>query len=245
MDVQEQVSVIFEPHPLDQNHCFNLPENTTEIFISVDVDVQVNGLLFEKSGNKDLMIYFQGNAKNLQNFIDNHRMVLDWGFNVVVTDYRSFGKSNGKLTGEHAFYLDAEKIYEYALSLGYQAENIILYGYSMGTSAATYLAATKKAKAVILESAYSSIPEIQWVGNRTPAFELNSAEKAVAVVIPTLLIHGDLDEVITLDHSQRIFNRLKLTMNKEIIVIQGGGHDDLKQRPEYANYIREFINKIS
>jgi pimeloyl-ACP methyl ester carboxylesterase len=247
MTINKQTKVIFEPEKLEASYQFKLPQNTKEINITVDENIFLNGLLYEKSENKFLMIYFQGNSKNLQNFLDNHNMVLSWGYNVLVTDYRSFGKSSGTLNGENKMYSDADKIYDYAMQLGYKSENIILYGYSMGTSMATYLASTRKVKAVILESAYSSIPEISWVGNKAPAYELNSAEKAKNIRIPTLLIHGDKDDVITPDHSQRIFDNLK-TVKKERIVLEGGGHGDLRKRPEYQKIINDFIigtNEIS
>jgi pimeloyl-ACP methyl ester carboxylesterase len=240
--IEKQTAAIFEPVKLDANYQFKLPENTKEINIPVEKNVALNGLLFEKKEHPYLMIYFQGNAKNLQNFLDNHSMALNWGYNILVTDYRSFGKSSGKLKGQRKLYEDAGKIYDYAIGLGYKPENIILYGYSMGTSSAAYLAATKPAKAVILESAYSSIPEISWVGNKAPRYELNTAEKAKQINIPALLIHGDKDEVITPDHAQRIYANLKTT-DKKMVIIEGGKHGDLRKRPEYQKLINDFIDQ--
>lgn len=241
MNIHKQTNLIFNPVQLEKDYVFKLPINTKEINISVERNVFLNGLLYEKKGNKDLMIYFQGNSKNLQNFLDHHSMVLSWGYNVLVTDYRSFGKSNGKLSGETKMYYDADKVYEYAIELGYKPENILLYGYSMGTSMASYLASKNQVKALILESAYSSIPEINWVANKAPNYELNTAEKAKNIDCPTLLIHGDIDDVITPDHSQRIFNNLK-TQNKKIVVLENGGHGDLRNRPEYQKIINDFID---
>lgn len=204
--------------------------------------MSLNGFLFEKPGNQYLLLYFQGNAKNLQNFLDNHRMVLDWGYNVLVTDYRGFGKSTGSLKGQNQMYADAEKVYDYAVQQGYKPDNILLYGYSMGTAMAAYLASAKKAKLLILESPFSSIPEIDWVGNKAPRFELNSKEKAKRIVIPTLLIHGSNDQVITADHSQRIFDQLK-TERKKRVLIEGGGHGDLRKSPEYKKLVTDFVSQ--
>jgi pimeloyl-ACP methyl ester carboxylesterase len=241
--VSKQTSIIFNPEKLATDYKFTLPDNTKEINIKVDNRAFLNGLLFEKIENKILLIYFQGNSKNLQNFLDNHRMVLDWGYNVLVTDYRGFGKSNGILKNQSKMYSDAEKVYEHAISLGYKPENIVLYGYSMGTSMAAYLASTRTAKALILESAFSSIPEISWVNNQAPNFELNTKDRAKNITIPTLLIHGDQDEVISPDHSLRIYNNLKTT-SKQRIVLENGGHGNLRNRPEYQKLINTFINQL-
>lgn len=242
MMISQQTQVIFEPVTLEPGYSFKLPAHTREIYIPVAKSVTLNGLLFEKPGQKLLMIYFQGNARNLQNFLDNHSMVLAWGYNVLVTDYRSFGKSGGLLQGQDQLYADADRVYNYALQLGYAPDNIVLYGYSMGTSSAAYLASTQAAKAVILESAYSSIPEIDWVGNKAPLYELNTAEKATRIMVPTLLIHGVNDTVITVDHSKRIFNNLS-TPHKNLILIEGGGHGDLRQRPEFQGIINDFVSR--
>jgi pimeloyl-ACP methyl ester carboxylesterase len=243
MNIRKQNHLLFEPVKLAEDYVFKLPDNTKEIYIPVTQNVKLNGLLFEKSENQYLMIYFQGNAKNLQNFLDNHSMALDWGYNVLVTDYRGFGKSGGSLRGETKMYADAEKVYDYALQLGYRPGNIILYGYSMGTALAGYLASTRQAKAVILESAYSSIPEINWVGDRAPRYTLNTAEKATRITMPALLIHGDSDEVITPDHSQRILGNLQSKIKRRI-VIKGGSHGDLRKRQEYRRLINDFIDYI-
>ena len=149
------------------------------------------------------MVYFQGNAKKLQNFLDNHAMVLDWGCNVLVTDYRSFGKSEGELCGQDQLYADAEQVHDYGRSLGYRAEQIILYGYSMGVAMVSHLATCREVTAVIMESGYSSVNEMGFVAGRCPAYELNNAKKAFRITISALVIHGELDTVIEPGHADR------------------------------------------
>lgn len=239
--IEEQARAIFEPIPLDRNYRFDLPAYTREIFIPVSEQGELNGFLFEKPGNTLLMVYFQGNARNLQNFLDNHSMVLDWGYNVLVTDYRGFGKSTGPLNGQSQMYADADQILDYALSLGYGLEHIILYGYSMGSAMACYLASTRKAKALVLESAYSSLPEV-FVDNDLPSYELNNQERAKSIGIPTLIIHGDQDGIITPDHAHRIYRNL-LSSRKKLTILMGGGHGDLRARSEYAFIVTDFIQQ--
>lgn len=241
MTIEEQAQIFFEPVLLDPNYVFDLPEHTREIFISLPEGGTLNGFLFEKAENKLLMIYFQGNAKNLQNFLDNHRTVLDWGFNVLVTDYRGFGKSTGRMNGQAQMYEDATKILHYAVSCGYAPENIILYGYSMGGAMACYLASVFKVKALVLESIYSSLPEV-WVNSQLLSYELNNKEKAKNINIPTLIIHGDQDDIITLDHAQRLYDNVR-TQRKRLTIIMGGGHGDLRDRSGYKTMLKEFIDQ--
>ncbi|KRT15921.1 hypothetical protein ASU31_10440 [Pedobacter ginsenosidimutans] len=242
-NIQEQTAIIFEPIKLEPEYEFVLPQFTIEIFVPVEKDITLNGLLYEKPTNKYLMIYFQGNAKNLQNFLDNHAMVFDWGYNILVTDYRSFGKSGGEITGEELLYSDAEKVYEFAAFLGYHPDQIILYGYSMGAAMVAHLATCKPAKAVIMESGYSSINEMEFSAGLCPAFPLNNAEKAKDIFMPALVIHGLSDHIITPDHAERILNRLGSTIKQQFIL--AGGHGDLKEKPEYIGIINGFIEKLS
>jgi pimeloyl-ACP methyl ester carboxylesterase len=243
-NIEEQTAVIFEPLKLDLDYQFVLPQFTREVSIPVDQDVDLSGLLYEKHENLYLMVYFQGNAKNLQNFLDNHSMVFDWGYNILVTDYRTFGKSGGQLTGQEQLYADAEKVYEYAIGLGYLPEQIILYGYSMGAAMVSHLAATKPAKAVILESGYSSVNEMDFSSGRCPAYELNNARKAKQISMPALVIHGELDEIITPDHAERIWENLGSSIKRKFIMA-GGGHGDLRGRPEYQRLVNDFIDSLS
>ncbi|ASK29362.1 hypothetical protein CEY12_04280 [Chryseobacterium sp. T16E-39] len=243
MDITKQTELIFEPIPLSQDYQFELPENVEEVFIHVTPEVILHGLHYKTTKSPLLLVYFQGNAKNMQNFFDHHAMILDWGYNVLVTDYRGFGKSTGSIDGEQNMYHDAEKVYEHALQLGYQPEDIILYGYSMGTSMAAYLATAKRARAVILESPYSSIAEISIFGDQAPAYQLNTAKRAAEIKIPVLLIHGELDDIITPDHAERIWANLQ-TQEKELIIISNGGHGDLKGREEYPLHFKRFISKL-
>ncbi|WP_294203675.1 alpha/beta fold hydrolase [uncultured Chryseobacterium sp.] len=241
MNIKKQTDLIFEPVKLDSNYPFILPEQSEEVFINIESEVNLHGIYFTRKDEPILLLYFQGNAKNLQNFLDNHSEILSWNYNVLTFDYRGFGKSTGSIESEESMYADSEKIFDYALSLGYRPENIILYGYSMGTSQAAYLSTRRKAKALILESPYSSIAEIEIFGNNAPDFTLNTGQRAKEINIPTLIIHGELDEIITADHAERIYSNLK-TANKELVIITKGGHGNLKNREEYSMHVNDFIS---
>lgn len=245
-DIQAQTAIIFEPVKLTKDYNFSPPEYTREIFLQVEEGVELNGLLYEKPGNCYLLLYFQGNAKNLQNFLDNHSMVFNWGYNILVADYRTFGKSGGELNGQDQLYADAEKVYDYALDLGYIPEQIILYGYSMGSAMVSHLAANKRAKTVIIESGYSSVNEIEFFSGQLPskgAYEFNNARKAKDIFMPALVIHGEEDDIITAKHADRIWDNLSSNI-KQKVILEGGGHGDLRARDEYQGIINTFIDKL-
>jgi pimeloyl-ACP methyl ester carboxylesterase len=129
------------------------------------------------------------------------------------------------------------------LQLGYKPEQVILYGYSMGTAMAAHVASVKPAKALILESAFATIGELDWVNNTAPAYQLNTIEKAPAINIPTLLIHGDSDKVIPPEHTNRIFQNLASPVKQQAI-LEEGGHGNLRSRPGYQNLVTGFIGSL-
>lgn len=238
----DQTTLLFEPEKLRPDYAFDLPNCMTEVFISVDKGIELNGLFFGKYTDAPLMIYFQGNAKNLRNFLDNHAMVLDWGYNLLVCDYRGFGKSGGEILSEEQLYGDAEKVYGLALTLGFTPENIILYGYSMGAAMVAHLASCRQAMAVVMESGYSSINEMEFAAGLCPDFLLDNVAKAKRISMPALVIHGINDEIITPDHADRIFSNLA-SKTKQLFILDGG-HGDLKAKPRYPGMINDFIHKV-
>jgi hypothetical protein len=113
----------------------------------------------------------------------------------------------------------------------------------MGTGISAHLATVRHARNLILESPYSSLAEMSWVGDKAPSYKFETHNNAKKINIPTLLIHGDKDDVITPDHSQRIFDNLK-THKKKLVIIQDGGHGDLRIRPEYKKIITDFLDSV-
>jgi pimeloyl-ACP methyl ester carboxylesterase len=242
MSIPQQNQVIFDPKPLAVTHAFALPPQTREVFIPVAVGIQLNALYYQQPGaSRGLLLYFPGNAHNLQSWLDTHApAVLHWGFDVLVADYRGFGKSEGQPSGQPQLYADAEQVYHYALRLGYQPKQVVLYGYSMGGASATYLATAHAARALVLESAYSSINEIPLFKDKAPAYALNNSEQARHIDVPTLMLHGTADQDITPDHAQRVYANLR-TPRKQLVLIEGGGHGNLRQRPEYLGLLDAFL----
>ncbi len=240
MTIQDQNSIIFEPIKLKADFNFTLPQGAKEIFIKGSDGIDLNAVYYPGHKDQPLMIYFPGNSKNLQNWLATNQQIADWNCGFLVADYRGFGKSGGEMNGEDEMYRDAEAIYDYAVKLGHQPQNIICYGYSMGTGMACHLAAVKEARALILESPYSSIAELHWVGDKAPSYKLENKEKAKSIKIPTLIIHGEKDDDIRPDHAHRLFDALN-TAQKQLIIIPEGKHGDLRDKPVFLKAIRDFI----
>src|SRR6185436_16464694 len=79
------------------------------------------------------------------------------GFDVLLIDYRGYGRSEGEVTDENGINADADAAYDYLVKeRGVNAERLALIGQSLGTTAATDLASRRPCGALVLESGLSS-----------------------------------------------------------------------------------------
>jgi len=199
-----------------------------EINISVNKD-SINILHFPKENCKNLFIFSHGTSGNLYHRIKHVKNIMnDLDTSVVLYDYRGYGNSKGKCS-EKNIYADIEIVYNFMLSK-YKADNIILYGSSLGTIATIYLASRVNCKAVILHSPFLSLRQIiPWYIRYFIYFSVNDfnmTEKIKSIMNPTLIFHSIDDNVIPYRHSTRIFNML--TVKKKLIVPVYGRHGEVK-----------------
>jgi fermentation-respiration switch protein FrsA (DUF1100 family) len=242
-----QEKLMFFPQKLPANYQYSLGPNDKEVFIKTSDGETINGILFTKPGNSRIVLYFHGNGGALDSWQDVWPKLYPMNCNLLVIDYRGYGKSTGKFS-EEGFYKDAEASYDYLTSNGYSADNIIIYGRSLGTGIAIDLALHRKAKAIILESPYSSIEEI--ANEKFPylfpslyiKYVFNSLAKAPQLSIPVLIFHGDHDELISYRHAEKLY--AAINSKKTLVIIKGGGHNNLSSFPEHHDAMVNFLSTL-
>ena len=243
-----QDKLIFFPQKLSANFAYNLTASDKEVFIKTSDGETINGILYTRPGNKNVFLYFHGNAGALDSWQELSNELLPLNCNLLIIDYRGYGKSTGEFS-EKGFYLDAEAAYNYLLANDYTANNIIPFGRSLGTGVAVNLALEKPVKALILESPYLSIKKL--ANKQFPylfpslllKYTLDSYSKINASKLnaPVLIIHGDSDELIPCEHAKELFAAIKGD-KKKLVVIHAGHHNDLSSFPEHNKAIAEFLS---
>jgi uncharacterized protein len=210
------------------------PATGTDVWIPAVDGSKLHGW-FVKATQQPAMatlLYCHGNGGNLTHVGWYAEALAMKGFDVLVFDYRGYGRSAGALTDETGIYADAEAAYEYLRrECNVAPERLALYGLSLGTTAAIDLAARKPCAALVVESGLSSASELasaalpwlpswlHWLGKN----RFESAQKIAKARCPVLITHGTRDEVIPVAQGRKLF--AAAPQPKQLEIIEGGTHN--------------------
>jgi len=164
------------------------------------------------TGNRLTLLFFHGDAGNISHRIDKCRVFLDLGFDVLVVDYRGYGKSEGR-PDEQGTYRDALAAYEYLTRQKHVLPRcIILYAESLDTGVAVELAAREPVGGVVLEAPFTSISDVAqrifWFLPVRPLVRnrYDSLGKIPNIQAPLLILHSRHDEYFKLRHARRLLD---------------------------------------
>ena len=178
------------------------------------------------------VLYFHGNAGLLGRggSLERYGLFHEAGFNVAAVEYQGFGVANqfGE-PSEEALYGDADAGWAYLTEeLGVPGTDIVLYGWSLGSGPATYLAAKKEAAAVATEGAFTAVIDAgaeayPWlplgllVRHRFP-----NLERAESLTEPWLVFHAEADRIVPFSHG----SALAEAGDNIVLYPLDGTHDD-------------------
>ncbi len=239
-----QERFLFRPVPLAQDHEYTFEHEFEELFFETGKNSVINALFFKARQSKGAMLYFHGNAGNLDRWGHVTTYFVDLGYDVLVMDYRTYGKSKGKLS-EEALYLDGQKCYEYLLDR-YDEKDITVYGRSLGSGIASKIAAQNNPRRVLLESPFYSIADV--AKTRFPIFpvgkllkyRLPNHEHLGRFNGPIAIFHGTEDYVVPYRSGSKLAEKVN-NGNVELFAVEGGGHNNLIEFPAYRDAVEAFL----
>ena len=249
---------IFKPRPLLQTTPDRLGLKFEEVHIPSGSGAEHGDLcgwwLPADGADAPTMLYLHGNDKNISAASDLERAVRlrGMGYNLLLVDYRGYGKSTGGEPSEAKVYEDAEASWSYLIKQrASDPKRTFIFGHSLGSAIAIELATHHpEAAGLIAESSFTSMTDM---GKREypylPAEQLlnqrfDSIGKIHNLRIPLLLIHGTWDRLIPYQMSQRLFD--SAPQPKFIKLIEGGEHgNDVIIAPlEYRAAVGEFVQRF-
>ena len=238
-----QDKLIFKPERLPADFQFKYDVPFKELFFDIEPGVRINGLHFYRKDSKGIILYFHGNTRSIKGRAKYARDFYRYDYDVVMVDYRGFGKSTGKRS-EKEMLSDMQFVYD-TLKKQCPENYLILYGRSIGSGFATKIASDNQPRYLILDSPYYSFKKV--VERFLPVlpvrfvlqYHLRTDLWIRKVTCHTYIIHGTRDWLIPIRHSEQL-----QAINPDMITlirIHGGGHNNLPNFPEYHNFIRDIL----
>lgn len=238
--------VLFKPEKLPKDFLFNYEnQQTKEYNLETRDGAIINGLRFYPQGkSKGVVIYLKGNSKSIKGW---GKFAVDFtrhGYNVLMVDYRGFGKSTGKRS-QKAIKRDLQLVYNKVKEQTTE-DRIILYGRSLGSGFATKLASMNNPKKLILDAPYYSLTKV--TSRYMPFMPLSVLLKYPLptykwlkyVKCPIHIIHGTNDKLIPYKSSVKLSKiNPKLTSLHTVI---GGGHKNLNNFESYHKMLDDILN---
>lgn len=200
-----QHKILFRPAPLSEYTQFRFGQ---EVKIPVEEDVDLHALYHQVNNPKGAILYLHGNRGNVRWCQRQAEMFAGFGYNVLLLDYRGYGKSEGQLSNGTQLYKDAQKVYDY-LREQFEENEILVAGYSIGTGVASYLAAHNQPKALFMIAPYINMMDMKnryfpLIPNFLLKFKLNNKKHLELLGCPVTIFHGTEDEVIPYDSSVQL-----------------------------------------
>ncbi len=217
--------------------------------IEVAPGVEIGCRLHKCDKAAPTILYFHGNGEIVYDYDQTCLFFLGSGINLFVADFRGYGTSGGSpsipsmLSDAHSIFREFKRV---ILQHGFSGK-VFVMGRSMGCSSAVELAAyyPEDLSGLIAESGAASVS--RWIdlliskGKAEDATELERRhiEKIQSITIPTLVMHGERDELIPLARALEFYETLT-TKEKTLETIPGAGHNDIGWK-QYFEAVKRFV----
>ena len=230
--------LIFLPRPSSYQ------ENQEFVKLQSSDTVQITGVYLALPKAKYTILYSHGNAEDLGEILPRLRDLRDIGFSIFSYDYQGYGTSQGNPSVKNA-YQDINAAYEYLTQqLGIPANQIIVYGRSVGGGPSVDLASRQPVAGLVVESSFTTAFRVVTRIPIYPFDKFRNIDKIKDVNCPVLVIHGNYDRVIPFSHGKQLFN----TANEPKLSfwVDGAGHIDLLAvaGERYEKVMIEFANLV-
>lgn len=194
------------------------------------------------------VLFLHGNAGNISHRLPYLAMFHGLGYATLILDYRGYGRSTGT-PDEEGTYRDAEAAWAWLEQRGVRADETVIFGESLGGGVATWLAARRAPRALVLASTFTSIPDVgaalyPWLPVRPLArIQYDNLARLAQVTAPVLIFHSPQDELVPYAHAERL---LAAVRGPRRLVPLAGGHNEgfVHARPEWVAALARFLEPL-
>ena len=225
-----------------------------DLFVTVAEGVFVHCRFYKENDTWPWVLHFHGNGEVVSDYDETAIFYLKYGINLIVADYRGYGKSTGNPTLTDISH-DAQIIYNATkkeLAERQLRSNLWVMGRSLGSISALEIAHRNKDKipGLIIESGFPSITrllvhlDVPVTGVNLDVIDRECLDMVRNISTPALIIHGEYDTLVPLEEAETLTEQIG-SKEKELLIIPGGTHNDIMfiGLKQYFEAIRQFINK--
>lgn len=201
------------------------------------------------------LLLLHGNGENIGQNLNRALVFHQLGFQILLIDYRGYGRSEGKFPQEAQVYEDVELAFQYLVTQRQIApQDIIVYGHSLGGAIAINLAQNHRDIAgLIIESSFTSMRAmadflggvynflpIDWILHQY----FDSMQKLPSLSMPILYIHGTLDKTVPYEMSKTLYEATQAP--KKLLIVPEADHNTVAAigGEDYVQAIAEFMEMV-
>ena len=249
---------IFDSVEFNQNLFFprldnsDVPNGADDIFVKVESNCNVHARYYKNSEAKFTLLFFHGNGEIVSDYNGLAKHFIRFGCEFIVCDFRGYGRSEGVPTLKTTL-IDASTIYCYLRDNEILKTNVCVMGRSLGSAPAVELCARFPGiTCCVIESGYADpIPLVERRGLRIANITVeenalfNNSEKIRSVKCPILIMHGQIDSLISPEEAKLNYKNVP-SKNKRLVILKGVGHNDMimAENNEYFTSLSTFFTQV-
>ena len=196
------------------------------------------------------VLFCHGNGGNMSDRPKTIALLHELGVNVLMFDYAGYGQSSGS-PSEAQTYRDALAAWNYLThEKKIEPHRIVVFGRSLGSGIASWLATQVDPAGLVMESAFTSVPDIgarlypfmpvRWIAR----IHYNNASRVKALRVPLMVIHSVDDETVPFEHGQTLY---QLASEPKTFLEMHGSHNNgfLETGQRYTEALSSFFASLS
>ncbi|MFT3885398.1 MAG: alpha/beta hydrolase [Flavobacteriales bacterium] len=244
-----QERFIFVRFRVPDRYVFRFKQPFEEVRLSTTDGAQLHGLYFRAKQGRGAVLYFHGNTGSLRRWGKRASRFTNLQHDVLMPDYRGYGKSRGALT-EAALHADADLWYAW-LAERWPEERITVYGRSLGSGMAVPVAAAHAPRALVLESPFANFTDVarhylailpyRWLLR----YRFRSDKAMLRVKCPVFIFHGKRDPVVPYSSALRLYATVSSDVHREMISFAKGYHSDLGGYARFHRKLRAILGDVA